>query len=276
MTVMNEKVITSDSGRLRTDTDRGRLYTWGNEQFRSVTTILGALGKPWLGAWAAKMVAEYAYDRRDKWDDMTKAEAVRLLKGAPWEKRDAAGDVGTAVHNAIESLVLGQTPPPYPDDIAAHMAHFNRFVSDYRPEWHAAEAAVFNRTHKYAGTLDGIVGIGDRTYILDVKTSKAVYPDTYPLQLAAYAHAEFIGLPDGTEAGLPALDGGLILHLTADKYEVIQVRIDEQVFHSFLYVLAAYRWQQDTCKSALMGQLPVPVAATAARVADEFAGTVEG
>lgn len=275
MTIINAKVITSNSDKLRTDSDRGRLYTWGDEQFRSVTTILNALGKPWLGAWAAKMVAEYAYDRRDKWDDMTKAEAVRLLKGAPWEKRDAAGDVGTAVHHAVEALVLGQSPPPYPDDIADHMAHFNRFVSDYRPEWYAAEAAVFSRTHKYAGTLDGIVGIGGKTYILDVKTSKAVYPDTYPLQLAAYAHAEFIGLPDGSEGTIPPLDGGLILHLTAKGYEVIQVRIDEVVFHSFLYVLAAYRWQQDTCKSALMGQLPVPAAAMVEKVKQEFNATEE-
>lgn len=275
MTVADKKVITSNSDKLRTDSDRGRLYTWGDEQFRSVTTILNALGKPWLGAWAAKMVAEYAYDRRTKWEDMTKAEAVRLMKGAPWEKRDAAGDVGTAVHHAIEARVLGQSPPPYPDDIAGHLSHFNRFNDDYRPEWYAAEAAVFSRTHKYAGTLDGIVGIGGKTYILDVKTSKAVYPDTYPLQLAAYAHAEFMGLPDGTEAELPALDGGLILHLTATDYSLIQVRIDEVVFNSFLYVAAAYRWQQDTCKSALMGQLPVPVDAVVEKAKAELGATVE-
>lgn len=275
MTVINKKVITSNSDKLRTDSDRGRLYTWGDEQFRSVTTILNALGKPWLGAWAAKMVAEYAYDRRDLWAELNKAEAVRLLKGAPWEKRDAAGDVGTSVHHAIEALVLGQSPPPYPPEIAGHMSHFDRFNDDYRPEWYAAEAAVFSRTHKYAGTLDGIVGIGGKSYILDVKTSKAVYPDTYPLQLAAYAHAEFMGLPDGTEAPLPAIDGGLILHLTATDYSLIRVRIDEPVFHSFLYVLAAYRWQQDTCKSALMGQLPVPVDAVVEKAKAELGATVE-
>lgn len=274
MTVINQRVITSDAGKLRTDSGRGRLYAWGDETFRSVTTLLGALGKPWLGGWAAKMVAEYAYDRQDVWAGLTKAEAVRLLKGAPWDKRDAAADVGTAVHSAIESLVLGQTPPPYPPEIAAHMANFNRFVSDYRPDWQAAEAAVFSRRYGYAGTLDGIVGIGGRTYILDVKTSKALYADTFPLQLAAYAHAEFIGLPDGSEGTLPAIDGGVILHLTADDYRLVQVRVDADVFNAFLYVVQAYRWQHDTSKTALLDPLPVPTKALVESVAESFDGEV--
>ena len=276
MTVINQQVITSDAGKLRTDSGRGRLYAWGDETFRSVTTLLGALGKPWLGGWAAKMVAEYAYDRRDKWDGLTKAEAVRLLKGAPWDKRDAAADVGTAVHSAIESLVLGQTPPPYPESIAAHMANFDRFLADYRPEWHAAEAAVFSRKYGYAGTLDGIVGIGGKSYILDVKTSKALYADTFPLQLAAYAHAEFIGLPDGTEGTMPPIDGGVILHLTAEDYRLVQVRIDADVFNAFLYVVQAYRWQYDTSKTALLDALPVPTAAVVAKVTEQFDAEVMG
>lgn len=276
MTVINSAVITSDAGKLRTDSGNGRLYAWGDETFRSVTNYLNAMGKPWLGAWAAKMVAEYAYDRRDKWDDLTKAEAVRLLKGAPWDKRDAAADVGTAVHAAIEALVLGQSPPPYPPEIAGHMSHFDRFITDYRPEWYAAEASVFNRKYGYAGTLDGIVGIGGRTYIMDVKTSKALYGDTFPLQLAAYANAEFVGLPDGTEGDLPAVDGGLILHLTADDYRLVQVRIDDEVFKAFLYLVQVYKWQNDLSKSALLDQLPVPTSAIVANAAEKLGAEVIG
>lgn len=274
MTTVNGKVITSDAAKLRTDDGKGRLYSWGPETFRSVTTILKALSKDALIYWAAREVAEYAYDARDDWQGLDRMKAVRLLKGSPWDKRDKAGNLGTAVHDAIESLVLGQTPPPYPESIAPHMDNFARFVKDYRPEWQASEAAVFSRKYGYAGTLDGIVTIGGRTYIIDAKTGKGVYPE-YALQLAAYANAEFVGLPDGTEGTLPRIDGGLILHLTADGYKVVRVRIDDEVYRYFLYVLQMHKWQEDVSGTAILDPLPVPTTALVQNVADEFGATVE-
>jgi hypothetical protein len=275
MTTMNgTKVVTSDAAKLRTDDGRGRLYSWGDEVFRSVTTILKALSKDALIYWAAREVAEYAYDERDDWAGLDRAKAVRLLKGAPWDKRDAAGNLGTAVHDAIEALVLGQTAPEYAPAIAARMDGFDRFVKDYRPEWLASEAAVFSRKYGYAGTLDGIVGIGDKTYIIDAKTGKGVYPE-YALQLAAYANAEFVGLPDGSEGALPAIDGGLVLHLTPTGYKVVRVRIDDEVFRYFLYVLQMHKWQEDVSGTAILDALPVPTKALVENVADEFGATVE-
>lgn len=258
MTTNSKKPVTSNAERFRKDGPNGRMYGWGDETFHSVTTILSALGKPWLGAWAAKMVAEYAVEYRAEWDALPKAGAIRLLKGAPWEKRDAAGDLGTAVHDAIEAAVLGQTPPPYPDDVAARMAHWDRFLADYRPTWLASEAAVFSRKNQYAGTLDGIAEIGGETLLLDVKTSKDVYPE-YALQLAAYRHAEFLGLPDGTEAEIPATDGAAVLHITPTDYRLIRVRTDEEVFRYFLYIAQAHRWQKEASKTAILDPVPIPV-----------------
>ncbi len=253
----SSKPVTSNAERLRVDSANGRMYGWGDETFHSVTTILSALGKPWLGAWAAKMVAEYAYDFRSEWESLPKVRAIRLLKGAPWDKRDAAGDLGTAVHDAIEAAVLGQTPPEYAADVAARMAHWDRFLADYRPTFLASEAAVFSRKHRYAGTLDGIAKIGDETLLIDVKTSKDVYPE-YALQLAAYRHAEFLGLPDGTEAEIPATDGAAVLHITPDDYRLIRLRTDEEVFRTFLYIAQAHRWQKETSKTAVLDPVPLP------------------
>lgn len=263
------KPVTSQAERFRKDGPNGRMYGWGDETFHSVTTILGALGKPWLGAWAAKMVAEYAVEYRAEWESLPKAGAVRLLKGAPWEKRDAAGSLGTAVHDAIEALVLGQTPPEYPEPVAERMSHFDRFLADYRPEFVASEAAVFNRKYRYAGTLDGIARIGGETLLLDVKTSKDVYPE-YALQLAAYRFAEFLGLPDGSEAPVPETDGAAILHITPTDYRLIRIRSDEEVFRYFLYVAQAFRWQRETSKTAVLDPVPVPAAVVMSRVVEEF------
>lgn len=265
----NSKPVTSNAERFRKDSANGRMYGWGDETFHSVTTILGALGKPWLGAWAAKMVAEYAVDYRSEWESLPKAGAVRLLKGAPWEKRDAAGDLGTAVHDAIEAVVLGQSRPEYPADVADRMSHFDRFLADYRPEFLASEAAVFNRRYRYAGTLDAIARIGEETLLLDVKTSKDVYPE-YALQLAAYRFAEFLGLPDGTEAEIPATDGAAVLHISPTDYRLVRVRADEEVFRFFLYVAQAFRWQRETSKTAILDPVPLPTATLVETVVREF------
>lgn len=263
------KPVTSKAERFRKDSPNGRLYGWGDETFNSVTTILSALGKPWLGAWAAKMVAEYAVDYRSEWESLPKAGAVRLLKGAPWEKRDAAGDLGTAVHDAIEAAVLGQTRPEYAPDVAPRIAHFDRFLDDYKPTFLASEAAVFNRRYRYAGTLDAIAQIGDETLLLDVKTSRDVYPE-YALQLAAYRHAEFLGLPDGTEAEIPATDGAAVLHISPDDYRLIRVRADEEVFRYFLYIAQAFRWQREASKTAILDPVPLPTATVVESVMREF------
>lgn len=267
----NAKPITSNAEKFRTTTRDGRSYSWGDESFYSVTSQLSALGKPWLGAWAAKMVAEYAVEYREEWTTLPKAGAIRLLKGAPWEKRDAAGNLGTAVHDAIEAAVLGQSRPEYPENVAPRMAHFDRFVEDFRPKWLASEAAVFSRKYRYAGTLDAIVEIGDETLLLDVKTSKDVYPE-YALQLAAYRHAEFLGLADGSEAEIPATDGAAVLHITPDDYRLIRVRADEEIFRYFLYVSQCFRWMRETSKTAILDAVPVPAENVVERIKDEFDG----
>ena len=80
-----------------------RLVQDGEETYlRRVTTLLQGLPKHWLGNWAAKVVAEFAVDNHEAWKGLDRTNAVKLLKGAPWSKRDDAGDRGTAVHHALE------------------------------------------------------------------------------------------------------------------------------------------------------------------------------
>jgi hypothetical protein len=270
------KPVTSNAASLRVDSRDGRMYGWGDETFHSVTTILNALGKPWLGAWAAKMVAEGTDDMWDEIGRMRKRDsraAIRFMKGLPWDKRDKAADLGTAVHDAIEAAVLGQTPPPYAPDVAPRMGHFDRFTADYRPTWLASEATVFSRKYKYAGTLDGIAKIGAETLLIDVKTSRDIYPE-YALQLAAYRHAEFLGLPDGSEAPVPATDGAAVLHITPDDYRLVRLRSDDEVLRYFLYVAQAHRWMKDVSRTAILDPVPIPDKPAAQVLADTFGAEV--
>ena len=247
--------------RNATTTKSGRTYAWGNESFTSVTTLLGALSKPALVNWAAKMVAEYAVDNGAEIMALAKADrdgAIRALKGSPWQKRDNAGLLGTAVHEQIEARIIGQTPAEASPEVADRVGYFEAFCRDYSPEFEAAEATVYNREYAYAGTLDSIAVVGGERFIIDVKTTKSgVYPD-HALQLAAYAHAEFIGAPDGSEIRMPEIDSGAVLWIGPQGYQFTRVRIDSMIFHYFTAIAEAWEFQNVTGKTAIIGQVEVP------------------
>lgn len=279
-------------------TSTGRLYEWRSptagigdppERFWSVTTILkGGLPSPALTAWGMKAVAEYAVAnhrqlgsmletvRVRKTDDgmllVTDPDAVQAaidwLKGSPYRERNRKADIGTAVHQAAEAHILGKPWPTPADDVAPYVAQFRQFVDDFEPVFELAEASVYNRTEAYAGTLDAIAMIPGRgRALIDFKTTgKGVYPEA-ALQLSMYRYAEFIGLPDGTEAPMPEVDGCAVLWLNPgepDEYQLIPVTADEVVFTAAKYVRETFRWAEEISKNVIGQPLPVPTKEAAA------------
>jgi hypothetical protein len=244
--------ITRNTGR-----DGRRFYEWRNEKYWSVTTIIGGgLPKPALINWAKKYTAEYAYDNLKILAEMQEAGdrdgAVDWLKNASFRDRDRKAELGSEVHQAIEAYMLGKPFPKWSKEAAPRMEQFELFLAEHEPTYLAAEAPIFNRTQKYAGTLDAIVHLPKlaQIHLQDVKTGKGVYPDA-ALQLAAYRFAEFIGQADGDEVPMSKVDGCSILHLTDDKWDLIPVKADEEVFNFFLYVREVYRWSLETSKGVL-------------------------
>lgn len=249
------------AGPRNSTTARGkRFYSWRNESYWSVTTIIsGGIPKPALLPWGIKMVAEAAVEICEQLPSMVAADrdsAIRFLKGSPYAKRDAAADLGSLVHQTIEAHALGKPQPEAPLPVRPYMRSFRMFLEDIQPVFTATEASVYNRTEKYAGTLDGIatmtLPLQERpgSYLIDAKSGKGVYPEV-ALQLAAYRHAEFIGLPDGSEAPMPKVDGALALHLTPAGYRLIEVQADDEVFRAFLYAREVFRWSEETSKAVL-------------------------
>lgn len=120
--------------------DRGnRLYTWTGrgivEEFFSSTTIINGGVPKFLAPWAAKLVAERAYDdvlargvdvlnywaeagmayleeqraggmKLQRADTSPRGLALRYLKGEPDRIRDAAAERGSLIHEASEDFVL--------------------------------------------------------------------------------------------------------------------------------------------------------------------------
>ena len=271
------------------------------ERYFSVTTLLkSGVPSPALTAWGMRAVAEYAVANHRTLAAMLEAVRVRKtanglaivtdpdavqaatdwLKGSPYRERDRKADIGTAVHAAIEAHILKAPWPEPTEDTAGHLAQFRQFLADFAPVFKLAEASVYNRAAKYAGTLDWIAEIPGRGLCLgDTKTSgSGVYPEA-ALQLAAYRFAEFIGLPDGTEAPMPVVDGAAVLWLPGGDdpsgYALIPVVADEQVFRAFRHIVEVARWQEETSKGVIGEALPVPGAkplAPAEAVTEELFG----
>ena len=169
-------------------------YTIDGKLYRRVTSMLGGgIPKPALVGWGIKAVAEFALSHKDQWEDLPKADALKLLKGSPYSQRDDAAARGTAVHETLEALLSDK---PMPENLTEDEQACADAAADFlaqRDSTHlATELTVFNDTIGYAGTLDlWEIDKEGVSWILDYKTSKSgVFPDM-AVQQVAYQRAEW-------------------------------------------------------------------------------------
>ena len=163
----------------------------------SATTILSLLDKPALVGWAAKTVTEYVRERAlggNGDGPVDRDRLVAILDAAPKEWRKVsrkAMDIGTAVHQAIETILKGGREPeaPSPEMLAALVAFYEwRDAVGLKP--FSTECTVYG--DGYAGTADLVATVNGRLYLVDFKTSSGVWPEYY-LQTAAYRAAWNLG-----------------------------------------------------------------------------------
>ncbi len=107
--------------------------------------------------------------------------------------RDAAGDVGTAVHAMIQAYINGATNfEGFHEKLSAEQSYsvglafgaFTRWVRKKEIEWLETEVELVSEKYRYGGTLDAVGVIEGGLVLCDWKTSDA-YP-RHLLQLAAY------------------------------------------------------------------------------------------
>lgn len=228
----------------------GRRYVWPPNTdtpeltVPSVTTILGNMSKPALVNWAAKEVASYAVENLPAWETLPPDDAIDLLKRAPYRNMTRKGDIGSAVHAAIEATAGEEKAPVIDPDLLPYVAGAVQFLEEMVDEIIHLEVTIFNRTWQYAGTTDAILKLKDgRTAIADWKTSKAIYPEV-ALQLQAYAAGEFIGRADGTSVDLPTIDLGMAVHLPGDAtYTAKEVPLSDRLFKTFGALRTLQMWK---------------------------------
>lgn len=107
-----------------------------------------------------------------------------------------AAEEGTLVHESIEKYLKGEELiwieengiVNYPLEVWRMILKFTDFWTTYKPKLIASEHHIFSDEHQYAGTIDLVVELGEKRWLLDIKTSNSLHT-SYELQLAAYANA---------------------------------------------------------------------------------------
>lgn len=234
----------------------GRRYAWPPDTddptiVPSVTTILGNVARPGLVSAAGWEVAHYATENILKWSELPVDDAAQLLAGVARRVWNRKAELGTDVHDAIEKMIrhgemeLDAATTPYVAGAAAFLIdHIRRPIH--------IEETVFNLEFDYAGRPDLIAQTkAGPNAVIDWKSGK-VGADM-ALQLNAYAHARFVGKPDGTQVTLPApIDQAWVVQLPGDgTYKAHPVAVNQRTFKTFLAYRTIQKWVDDHEDEAL-------------------------
>jgi len=234
--------------------DEARFYKIDGREYPSVTTILSVISKPALGPWYAKeerrlfetaILEELAGAHADQPDRVLDG-ILRRVEGlkAGDRAKQKAGTVGTAAHALIEwhtRRMLGEDPGPEPTVPDAALWAVEAWKDwakavDFTPQ--QVELVVWDPVVGYAGTADTIALVKGVPSLVDYKTGKAIYPESF-LQNIAYRHAaqcQGIETARGVILRLPKVEEDPL-------FEAMEVP-ESTSLAPFEAALALWRWQR--------------------------------
>ena len=221
----------------------------------SVTNVLGALSKPALPRWAAKVVAEQAWALRGSLAELDESEAVDLLKGSPWRSSGRAARRGDLVHEMLERTTTNRVGEPLTGEAADYQTGIDAFLSEHAVVADLTEVTLFG--DGYAGTADMIGSLDGVPVILDYKTNPkgALYPEV-GLQLAALRYCEtMVDSTDGSLVAAPQVDEAVAVAITPTGYSAMVVRDTARCYRAFRSLLDVWQWQHD---EAVLGDWDEP------------------
>lgn len=177
---------------------RAHLYLVGGKKYPSVTKILSIIdhGKSnALTIWARREAIKLAkrellaiLDKGAVINHEAVDTAMLMAEKQPDRLKDAAADIGTRIHNAIDAYIAG-TPCPLDVDAQKGFDNFMSWLRAEEMELIAGDTVVASVDLGFGGRLDALARNKDgKLVLLDWKTSNALR-DEYPLQVAAYAKA---------------------------------------------------------------------------------------
>ena len=188
----------------------------------------------WIAGYYPKGIAFYKWLAEKGWDE---SQALK----------NAAGNRGSKVHQAIEILMNGNTVH-MSDQFTNHetglieetsveewecIMSFVEWFKETKPEIIAFEQVIENKEVNYAGTMDLKCKIDGEVWVVDFKTSAYIWAE-HKLQLSSYKHAD--GNEDVVKQGI------LQLNYKLNKKKFKFTEIDDK----FDLFLSAYKiWEEE-------------------------------
>ena len=209
------------------DMRRGGFYWIDKHPYVSVTQVISVIEKPQLRYWFGKEVY------RAMVVNPTLAEQEALA--SPYKKSKEAAGRGTTVHTIVESYKhTKEHIESIPEQFKGYATAFYNWVEDNDIEILEHERTVVSKEYEYAGTLDMLVKNkqSGKTFIIDVKTGKGIYPEAF-LQLSAYKQAL-------KENGIEVDDIAVLLLKEDGKYKFGQ---GENCLEVFLATKLLWQWK---------------------------------
>lgn len=204
-----------------------------------VTTVLSAaIPKPALLPWSLKVmgenIREYLTNRENK--PFTIEEIEQLIKeGKNIYKKKAsdAADIGTRAHKAIDDIIKG-VPPVIDEDIRTCVDAFQAWYKESALTIDLGDSKIGSKLFGYGGSLDMLAFRGNDAILIDLKTSKGIYPEM-GFQICAYMQAfkETFGVE---------VKEAMILRVGKEKpdFEVKKLANFNETFQGFLAALKLY------------------------------------
>jgi hypothetical protein len=159
---------------------------------------------------------------------------------------DTVSQTGTSIHKYIECDLAGQDGGAFAkDDTINAITTYHEWKKEHAIKIHASELRVHHPGWRCAGTLDAVLEIDGKLYVVDYKTGK--FKPRYFTQLAAYkamleAQPKRLRIPGIELAELAVLeinrDGSPAKFITLkDKYaDSITYNDELGIFHSLRYI----------------------------------------
>jgi hypothetical protein len=217
-----------------------------------VTTVLKVLDKPALIPWATKCVSENIKEAFKEFTSkplsiLTHKNIERICdegKNIYKKKAADAADIGSRVHQAIDSLIRGEIKD-IAGDIKAGVQGFLDWEAANSLKIHLGDSKLGSKLFGYGGSLDFVAFDGNDPIIFDIKTTKrrkdrdhGVYPE-YGVQLAAYGQAfyETYGLK-------PKALYALWVNKEKPEFKAVKVANPDICFEMFLACLKIHKIQK--------------------------------
>lgn len=191
---------------------------WVNGKRKTgVTTYIGIMDKSRpLVIWATELYRDFLLDKLESGITQDHVFEGCMLHE---EKKKAAADIGSLVHDWVEKYIKDENPEmPEVKEAQIGVNAFLDWVNANNVKFISSERVVYSKKHDYIGKMDIEAKVNGKLCLIDIKTSNGLY-NTYSMQTAAYVKA------DEEESGR-IYKGRWLIRLAKETEKEYRIRMD--------------------------------------------------